>query len=119
MSTNNSLLVDDSFNISVGRLDGHHRGLATSYLPAVDFTVFAMVIVTMGLLLIVEILRHKLDKIAKGKEFVENVLGAVYHERKSLILALFLNSTIICTLLIILYSFFCIADVLLLVQYRH
>jgi len=58
-----------------------NRQLA-GYGPEVDFTVFAMAIVTMSLLLLVEIVRHKIDHIAKGKEFFENVLEAVYQECK-------------------------------------
>lgn len=51
----------------------------------VDFTVFAMAVVTMSLLLIVEVLRHKVDHLAKGKEIFEHVLEAVYRECKYLL----------------------------------
>lgn len=50
----------------------------------VDFTVFAMAVVTMSLLLIVEVLRHKVDHLAKGKEIFEHVLEAVYRELSTL-----------------------------------
>lgn len=61
--------------------ESQERHLAAE--PAViDFTVLAMAVVTLSLLLIVGVLRHLIDKYAKGKEFFENVLEAVYHERK-------------------------------------
>jgi predicted Holliday junction resolvase-like endonuclease len=49
----------------------------------VDFTAFAMAVVTMSLLLIVEVIRHKIDHLAQGKEIFEHVLEAVYRECKS------------------------------------
>lgn len=86
-------LLDDIFekNTNMTALDekefpflftvSQNRQLA-GYGPEVDFTVFAMAIATMSLLLLVEIVRHKIDHIAKGKEFFENVLDAVYQECK-------------------------------------
>ena len=50
--------------------------------PVIDFTVLSMAVVTMSLLLIVAMLRHQIDHIARGKEFFENVLEAAYHECK-------------------------------------
>jgi hypothetical protein len=44
-----------------------------------------MAVVTMSLLLIVEVLRHKVDHLAKGKEIFEHVLEAVYRECKYLL----------------------------------
>ena len=67
---------------SVGSIDLIDRNLAAAL--SIDYTVFAMAVVTMGLLLIVAIIRHKIDHMARGKEYFENVLEAVYHERKNL-----------------------------------
>jgi len=50
----------------------------------IDFTIFAMAVVTMSLLLIVEIVRHKIDHLAEGKEIFEHVLHAVYRELSTL-----------------------------------
>ncbi len=47
-----------------------------------DYTVFAMAVLTMGLLLIVEVIRHGLDRMAQGRDFFETVLKTVYHECK-------------------------------------
>lgn len=70
---------------SVGSIDLIDRNLAGDVKSlSIDYTVFAMAVVTMGLLLIVAIIRHKIDHMARGKEYFENVLDAVYHERKSL-----------------------------------
>ncbi len=48
----------------------------------VDFTVLAMAVVTMVLLMIVAVVRHKIDHLARGKEIFVCVLEAVYHECK-------------------------------------
>lgn len=61
--------------------DSGSRNLAGEEL-IVDYTILSMAIVAMSLLMIVEIVRHKIDQIAKGKELFENVLEAAYHERK-------------------------------------
>ena len=58
-----------------------HRYLAGGD-PNIDFTALSMAVVTMSLLMIVAILRHKIDHLARGKEFFENVLEAAYHECK-------------------------------------
>lgn len=59
-----------------------HRDLAKAGPIVVDFTALAMAVVAMSLLMIVAILRHKIDHLARGKEFFENVLEAAYHECK-------------------------------------
>jgi len=48
----------------------------------VDFTALAMAVVTMVLLMIVAVVRHKVDQLARGKEIFVSVLEAVYHECK-------------------------------------
>lgn len=60
---------------------GENRHLAAE-LPDIDFTVLSMAVVTLSMLMIVAVLRHNIDKIAKGKDIFENVLEAVYHECK-------------------------------------
>ena len=47
-----------------------------------DYTIFAMAVMTMGLLLIVEVIRYKLDQMTKGSDFFETVMKTVYHECK-------------------------------------
>ena len=49
-----------------------------------DYTVFAMAVLTMGLLLIVEVIRHGIDRMAQGHDFFETVLKTVYHECESI-----------------------------------
>ena len=59
------------------------RNLAPGGDPlVVDFTVLAMAVVTMVLLMIVAVVRHKIDQLAKGREIFVSVLEAVYHECK-------------------------------------
>ncbi len=48
----------------------------------IDYTVLAMAVITMALLLIVAVIRHRIDHLARGKEYFEDVLEAVYHECK-------------------------------------
>ncbi len=48
----------------------------------IDYTVLAMAVVTMALLLIVAVIRHRIDHLARGKGYFEDVLEAVYHECK-------------------------------------
>ena len=56
-----------------------------------DYTVFAMAMMTMGLLLIVEVIRHKLDQMTKGSDFFETVMNTVYHECKFLSFLLYIS----------------------------
>lgn len=51
---------------------------------SVDYTVFGMAILTLGLLMIVGAVRYFIDAMAEGKFFFENVLEAVYHELSTL-----------------------------------
>ena len=62
------------------------RNLAGGDAPIIDYTALAMAVVAMSLLMIVAVVRHKIDQIAQGKEFFENVLEAVYHECKFLLI---------------------------------
>ena len=52
----------------------------------IDYTVFGMALFTMILLLIVGVMRHKVDHWAKRNDFFETVLEACYHECKFILL---------------------------------
>lgn len=52
--------------------------------PAIDYTVLSVAVTTLGLLLIVELLRHKIDQAATGREFFKTVLEGVYRELATL-----------------------------------
>ena len=60
-----------------------HRWLAgaSSSNLQMDYSVLSVLVMTLGLIMIVEVLRHKLDHAAKGKPFFTNVLEGVYTER--------------------------------------
>ena len=62
--------------------DGFDRNLAGGDKLVFDYTILAMAIVAMSLILVVEVMRHKLDSLAHGKLFFENVLETFYRERK-------------------------------------
>jgi hypothetical protein len=48
-----------------------------------DYTVLAVAVTTLGLILAVELVRHKLDIQAVGRPFFKTVLGGVYRECES------------------------------------
>ena len=50
-----------------------------------DYTILAMAIVALSLILVVEVVRHKIDSLAHGKAFFENVLETFYRERKCIL----------------------------------
>lgn len=59
------------------------RSLAGTTGPIeLDYTVFAMAVLTMGLLLIVESGRRRIDQLAQEHDFFDTVLKTVYHECK-------------------------------------
>ncbi len=60
------------------------RQLAGGGAIELDYTIFAMAVLTMGLLLIVEVIRHGIDRMAQGHDFFETVLKTVYHECESM-----------------------------------
>lgn len=60
----------------------HERDLAEKGSTVIDYTVFGMAVITIGLLMVVGAVRYFIDAMAKGRFFFENVLEAVYHERK-------------------------------------
>ena len=61
----------------------NHRFLAASY-GALDYTVLAVVILTLALILVIEVLRHKLDEWASGNPFFKTVLELMYRELTTL-----------------------------------
>lgn len=62
----------------------HERVLAEKGSTVIDYTVFGMAVITIGLLMVVGAVRYFIDVMAKGKFFFENVLEAVYHELSTL-----------------------------------
>lgn len=49
-----------------------------------DYSVISVVILTLGIVLVVEVLRHQLDVKASGNPFFKTVLELMYRERESL-----------------------------------
>lgn len=47
---------------------------------AIDYTVLSVAVATLGLILVVEILRHKIDHMAQGRPFFLTVLHSVNSE---------------------------------------
>lgn len=47
-----------------------------------DYTVLSVAVTTLGLILVVELIRHKLDHAATGRVFFKTVLDGVYRECK-------------------------------------
>ncbi len=66
-------------------VDAITRSLAASDEKLIiDYTIFAMVVVTMAFLFLVGVIRHQLDHAARGHDFYEKVLEACYHELSTL-----------------------------------
>lgn len=49
---------------------------------AIDYTVLSVAVATLGLILVVELIRHKLDSLAQGRPFFKTVLEGVNSECK-------------------------------------
>lgn len=49
----------------------------------IDYTIFAMVFVTMVCLYIVGVIRHSIDHVAQSHDYFQQVLEACYHECKA------------------------------------
>ena len=63
--------------------DSRHRHLAGGGAEAeIDYTVLSVGVMTLGLLLVVEFVRHALDQAAIGRPFFKAVLEGVYSECK-------------------------------------
>lgn len=69
---------DDHFESS--RFASSHRLLASSEMQ-IDYSVLAVLVMTLGLIMIVEVARHRLDQAAKSRPFFKSVLKGVYTER--------------------------------------
>ena len=76
-SGNGTALFDQHDNIM-----GSHRHLGAAMV--LDYTVLAVVIFTLALILIIEVLRHKLDVWASGNPFFKTVLELMYRELTTL-----------------------------------
>jgi len=48
----------------------------------IDFTVLSVTVMTLGLIMIVEVVRHRIDHSAHGRAFFHAVLETLYNERK-------------------------------------
>ena len=59
------------------------RAAAGAEDETLDFSVLSVAVTTLGLILGVELLRHKLDVAAVGRPFFKTVLESVYRECKS------------------------------------
>lgn len=61
--------------------EGVPRGLAASE-SVIDYTVLSVSFITLGLILLVELLRQRIDQSAHGRPFAKTVLEGVYRECK-------------------------------------
>ena len=48
--------------------------------PTVDYGVISVVVITLGMVLAIEVLRHRLDRAASGNPFFHTVLVLMYRE---------------------------------------
>lgn len=62
-----------------GSYDDYSNGAAP---PKYDYSVLAVALITMGLIVPVEIVRHKIDHRAIGRPFAKTVLDFLYSERE-------------------------------------
>ena len=58
------------------------RFLAEAAAIPLDYTVLSVAVITLGLILVVELIRHRLDVAATGRPFFKTVLEGVYRECK-------------------------------------
>jgi hypothetical protein len=61
-----------------------------------DYTVFAVAVYTLALILAVELLRHKLDIKAMGRPFFKSIMGGVYRECKLLLILMLMLMLMLC-----------------------
>ena len=54
----------------------------SSAYETIDYTVLSVVVATLGLILFVELIRHKFDKLARGRPFFEELIACVNSECK-------------------------------------
>ena len=50
--------------------------------PVVDYTVVGVIVITLGLILVIEVLRQKLDEATSGHSFSKVVVELMYRECK-------------------------------------
>lgn len=58
------------------------RFLAGAETLPLDYTVLSVAVITLGLILVVELIRHRFDIAATGRPFFKTVLEGVYRECK-------------------------------------
>jgi len=63
--------------------DQHHRFLAGEDLVKIDYNVLSVAALTLALIMVVEIIRHRLDHAAHHRPFFQAVLENIYAECKS------------------------------------
>jgi hypothetical protein len=64
-----------------GEMDRSLGSSSSSYATLqIDYSVLAVLVMTLGLILVVEVARHRLDYAAKNRPFFKNVLDGVYTE---------------------------------------
>jgi len=56
------------------------RILAKDDYNTLDYSIFGVAFMTLGLLLMVELIRHRLDVVAAHRPFLKAILSAVYQE---------------------------------------
>ena len=68
----------------ISALQAAKRVLAAAAAAAtpLDYTVLSVGVITLGLILVVELIRHRLDVAAMGRIFFKSVLEGVYRECK-------------------------------------
>jgi hypothetical protein len=65
------------------------RLLAGDETLPLDYTVLSVAVITLGLILVVELIRHRFDVAATGRPFFKTVLEGVYRECESRIYLVF------------------------------
>ena len=92
-ASQNAVIGDDGTNMMMDDttttnhyINYRHRYLAPGGAEAeIDYTVVSVGVMTLGLLLVVEFVRHSLDHAAIGRPFFKAVLEGVYSECKLLL----------------------------------
>lgn len=74
-----------SFHVENPLLVAGMRLLAKKEEVKLDYTIMAVMVFTLGLILVVELTRHFIDHKAETHPFVQSVLTSVYSERKLLL----------------------------------
>jgi hypothetical protein len=86
-------LVDSLYNNGTNATDYNTpyydtaAGYAEKEYEPVNYTVVSVGIMTLGLIVVVELVRHQLDQAAMGRPFYKTVLEGVYSECKYILVA--------------------------------